>query len=175
MANTNIRVAILMGSESDWQHMQSASITLSALGVAHDVSILSAHRTPQSVIEHVKNMEKKGVKVFIAGAGGAAHLAGFLAAFTHRPVVAVPIANTLQGLDALLSMVQMPPGVPVATVAVNGSTNAAILAAEILAVSDDQLAAEVAAHRAARAENVLASNKYLKAQLTGLAVCHQFS
>lgn len=130
-------VGILMGSDSDLPVMMEATEVLKQFKIEHEIKILSAHRTPKVVAEYSENAHKKGIKVIIAGAGGAAHLAGVIAAFTPLPVIAVPIkSKSLDGLDSLLSMVQMPTGVPVATVAINGSKNAGILAAQIIGSSD---------------------------------------
>lgn len=128
-------VAVLMGSKSDWETMQSSADTLDKLGVPCDVRVLSAHRTPDQLFAFIEEAEKKGVEVFIAAAGGAAHLAGVVAAKTLKPVLAVPMESKLLGLDSLLSMVQMPAGIPVGTLAIGkaGATNAALFAAAILA------------------------------------------
>ena len=151
------RVAILMGSDSDWPVMKKAAIALRDLGVAHEAHVMSAHRTPDDVADFVREAPGRGVDVFIAGAGMAAHLAGVVAAFTTRPVIAVPIAaKHLDGLDALLAMVQMPPGVPVATVAVDGAKNAAILAVQMLAIGDQGLSDALDAYKQSMAEAVRA-------------------
>ncbi len=156
------RVAILMGSTSDQGTMEHAAQQLRDLGVEHEMKVLSAHRTPDAVRDWVKALEDRGVRVVIAGAGGAAHLAGAVAAHTTLPVIGVPLAAPFAiagGLDALLSTVQMPRGVPVATVSVGeaGAANAGILAAEILATSDPELAKRVRAQREAMAAKVLAT------------------
>ena len=131
-------VGIVMGSSSDFATMQEAAATLRQFDVAHEVRVLSAHRTPEAMFDYGSSASRRGLKVLIAGAGGAAHLPGMLAATTTLPVIGVPIALArLDGLDSLLSIVQMPRGVPVATVAINGSANAAFLALRILAVGDD--------------------------------------
>ncbi len=128
-------VAVVMGSDSDLPVMKAAADTLRDFGIEHEVAIVSAHRTPKKMLEYAAAAEERGIEVIIAGAGGAAHLAGMFAAVTTLPVIGVPISSAnLTGLDALLSMVQMPSGVPVATVAIDGARNAAILAAEILAL-----------------------------------------
>lgn len=151
------RVAILMGSDSDWPIMKKAAMTLREMGVPHEAHVMSAHRTPDDVADFVREAPGRGVDVFIAGAGMAAHLAGVIAAFTTRPVIAVPIAaKNLEGLDALLAMVQMPSGVPVATVAVDGAKNAAILAVQMLAISDQGLSETLDAHKQSMAEAVRA-------------------
>jgi 5-(carboxyamino)imidazole ribonucleotide mutase len=152
-------VAIVMGSISDWDVMKAACDVLEEYGVTYDKRILSAHRTPLEMIEYSKNAKANGFKVVIAGAGGAAHLPGMFAAMTTLPVIGVPIrTSTAEGLDSLLSIVQMPRGVPVATVAIGNSTNAALLACEILALSDNELSDKIVAARAKREEEVKALN-----------------
>jgi 5-(carboxyamino)imidazole ribonucleotide mutase len=152
-------VAVLMGSKSDWpETMLHCSRTLDELGVPHDVRVLSAHRTPDELFAFIADAERAGVEVFIAAAGGAAHLAGVVAAKTFRPVLAVPIETKLAGgLDSLLSMAQMPGGVPVGTLAVGkaGAINAALLAASILGVQDARHRDAVKAYRDAQARKVL--------------------
>ena len=141
-------VSILMGSDSDLPVMQEAANVLEELGISPDVHVLSAHRTPGAVVEYVENAEKAGTKVFICGAGGAAHLAGVVAAHTSLPVIGVPIANkATAGIDALFSTVQMPPGIPVATVAIGGAKNAGILAAQIIGASDNAIRDHIAAYK----------------------------
>jgi phosphoribosylaminoimidazole carboxylase PurE protein len=141
-------VAILMGSQSDEDVMSRAADTLNELGIAFEEHVLSAHRNPEKVSAFAKTAHERGVKVIIAGAGLAAHLAGAIASKTVLPVIGVPIASGgLGGMDALLSTVQMPPGVPVATVAINGGKNAAFLAAQILALSDSNLSSRLSALR----------------------------
>ncbi len=151
-------VAVVMGSRSDWGVMGKASETLDNLGIEHEVRILSAHRTPGALVEFVAEAEKRGVSVFIAAAGGAAHLAGVVAGHTIKPVLGVPMESTLDGLDSLLSIVQMPAGIPVGTVAIGnaGAVNAAILAAQILGLEREEIARSVAADRETRANVVLA-------------------
>ena len=147
-------VAILMGSKSDWEVVKAARDTLQSLGVAAEAKVLSAHRAPGPLHQYV---EASPAKVFICAAGGAAHLAGVVASFTTRPVIALPIAGkVLDGLDSLLAMVQMPKGVPVATVAINGAANAGLLAAQILATGDAALAQKLKEHRVAEMDKVLA-------------------
>jgi 5-(carboxyamino)imidazole ribonucleotide mutase len=151
-------VGVVMGSKSDYEVLSAAVEILKALGIAHEARVLSAHRTPDQLFEWVENVTAEGARVIIAGAGGAAHLAGVIAAKTLVPVLAVPIASTpLNGLDSLLAMVQMPKGVPVATLAIGkpGAANAALFAAEILALNDKELYVRLAAWRAARAREVL--------------------
>ncbi len=134
---SNLRVAIMMGSDSDLPVMKEASEQLQSLGVTNEMRVLSAHRTPIETAEYVKGLEARGVKVIIAGAGGAAHLPGVVASLCVLPVIGVPInATPLQGVDALYAIVQMPKGIPVASVAIGGAANAGILAAEIIASGD---------------------------------------
>lgn len=140
------RVAVVMGSSSDLPVMQGAVEILERFGISHEVRVVSAHRTPREMLAFGQDAAGRGVKVIIAGAGGAAHLPGMLASVTPVPVVGVPVAlSQLDGLDSLLSIVQMPKGVPVATVAVNGARNAGLLAVRILGVSDPDLAARMVA------------------------------
>ncbi len=158
MSDTPPLVAVIMGSKSDWETMQGADQTLSQFDVPHECRVLSAHRTPKQLAEYVTQAEARGVEVFIAAAGGAAHLAGVIAAQTTRPVLGVPIVNgSLQGLDSLLATVQMPGGIPVGTLAIGrpGATNAALLAVAILALSRPPLREKLKAYRAAQAEKVL--------------------
>ena len=155
-------VAILMGSDSDLDTMQACIDTLDKLGVAREVNVLSAHRTPDATHAYVKDADRRGCAVFIAAAGMAAHLAGTVAALTHKPVIGVPMeGGPLKGQDALLSTVMMPGGVPVACVAIGraGAKNAAVLAAQILALADQELAQRLAADRRANAAEVLAKNE----------------
>jgi 5-(carboxyamino)imidazole ribonucleotide mutase len=153
-------VSVVMGSKSDYEVLASAVEILRALEIPHEARVLSAHRTPDQLFAYVDTARTRGLRVIIAGAGGAAHLAGVIAAKTLLPVLAVPIAATpLNGLDSLLSMVQMPRGVPVGTLAIGkpGAANAALFAAEILALNDAALYERLAAWRAARAQEVLES------------------
>lgn len=155
MAGTNISVAILMGSPNDWEIMSAASAMLGHFGIAHECHAISAHRQPDKLHSYVKEAESRGCKVFIGAAGGAAHLCGVLASLTARPVLGVPIkAWSTEGLDSLLSIVQMPAGVPVGTLAVGkpGAKNAAILAAQILGTSDPAIALKVSEFRAKQAD-----------------------
>ncbi len=141
----SILVGVVMGSDSDLPVMQSAIDVLGELGIGHEVRVTSAHRTPDEMIRYGKDAADRGLQVIIAGAGGAAHLPGMLASVTILPVIGVPVRTTaLSGMDSLLSMVQMPRGVPVATVAVDNATNAGLLAARILALGDPELAQKVA-------------------------------
>jgi 5-(carboxyamino)imidazole ribonucleotide mutase len=160
LAETTAPIAIIMGSQSDWQTMRHAAETLDALGVAHDDRIVSAHRTPDRLIEFSKTARDKGFKVVIAGAGGAAHLPGMCAAMTPLPVLGVPVeSKALSGQDSLLSIVQMPGGIPVGTLAIGkaGAINAALLAVAILALNDAALAARLDDWRAAQAARVAES------------------
>ena len=150
-------VAIIMGSQSDWATMKHAASILDALGIAHDDRIISAHRTPQRLYDFATSARANGVKVIIAGAGGAAHLPGMTAAMTSLPVFGVPVeSKALSGQDSLLSIVQMPGGIPVGTLAIGkpGAINAALLAASVLSLSDEALAARLEAWRAAQTANV---------------------
>ncbi|HEV2619279.1 MAG TPA: 5-(carboxyamino)imidazole ribonucleotide mutase [Acidobacteriaceae bacterium] len=152
-------IGVLMGSKSDFSAMRAAVEMLSEFGVAHEVKIVSAHRTPELMVEYARTAVERGLRVIIAGAGGAAHLPGMVAANTVLPVLGVPIAATaLQGFDALLSIVQMPKGVPVATLAIGaaGAANAGLLAVQILATTDAALQAKLVAWRAGRRDEVLA-------------------
>ncbi|MBK7378118.1 MAG: 5-(carboxyamino)imidazole ribonucleotide mutase [Ignavibacteriales bacterium] len=140
MKNKNITVGIIMGSDSDLPIMKEASDILNQFGITNEMKIISAHRSPKMLFEYSANAHTRGMKVIIAGAGGAAHLPGVTAAFTPLPVIGVPIkGKSLEGMDSLLSIVQMPTGVPVATVAINGAKNAGILAAQILATADNNI------------------------------------
>ena len=143
-AATSPLVGVVMGSDSDWNVMREASELLDEFGVAHEVEVVSAHRTPEKMIAYGKEASGRGLKVIIAGAGGAAHLPGMLAAVTPLPVIGVPVPlKYLDGMDSLLSIVQMPAGVPVATVAVGNARNAGLLAVRILAASDEALRARM--------------------------------
>jgi 5-(carboxyamino)imidazole ribonucleotide mutase len=150
-------VAIIMGSQSDWPTMQRAAAMLDKLNVAYDARIVSAHRTPDRLVEFAKGAAAEGFKVVIAGAGGAAHLPGMVAAMTHLPVLGVPVqSKALSGQDSLLSIVQMPAGIPVGTLAIGeaGAANAGLLAAAILATSDADLAERLQAFRAEQTDSV---------------------
>ena len=150
-------VAIVMGSQSDWPTMQRAANALDALGVAYEARIVSAHRTPDRLASFAKGAAEAGFKVVVAGAGGAAHLPGMVASMTHLPVLGVPMeSKALKGQDSLLSIVQMPAGIPVGTLAIGeaGATNAGLLAAAILALSDEALAGRLKAYRAAQTAGV---------------------
>ena len=150
-------VAIVMGSQSDWPTMKCAADALDKLGVAYDARIVSAHRTPQRLVDFAQGAADEGFKVIIAGAGGAAHLPGMVASMTHLPVLGVPVqSRALSGQDSLLSIVQMPAGIPVGTLAIGeaGATNAGLLAAAIRAPNDDALAGRIKAFRAAQSASV---------------------
>lgn len=154
------RVGIIMGSASDWPTMQLAAAMLRSLGVAYEAKVVSAHRTPDLLFAYAASAPERGIKVIIAGAGGAAHLPGMCASKTHLPVLGVPVqSNALRGLDSLLSIVQMPKGIPVGTLAIGdaGAANAGLLAAQILATADEALAQRIIAFRAAQTEAVLAA------------------
>jgi len=164
----NIQVGIVMGSTSDWETMQHACTTLEELGIAYEKKVLSGHRTPDDVFAYAASARERGLKVIIAGAGGAAHLAGMIAAKTTLPVIGVPMqTKSLGGLDSLLSIVQMPGGVPVATMAIGraGAVNAALFAAQILSVSDERVAALLAERKETMRQTVLRSS----AELEGLS------
>jgi phosphoribosylaminoimidazole carboxylase PurE protein len=156
------RVGVIMGSDSDLRVMNDAIHLLKDFGVAHEVRIVSAHRTPVEMLEYANNAEERGLEVIIAGAGGAAHLPGMVAAATLLPVIGVPVNITsLEGLDALLSVVQMPKGVPVATVAIDNATNAGLLAVRILANSDFSLKTKLAHYRQEQMKKVKVANQRL--------------
>ena len=158
-----VLVGIIMGSQSDLNVMGHAADVLEEFGIAHEVTVVSAHRTPKRMFDYAAKAEARGLKVIIAGAGGAAHLPGMVASITTLPVIGVPIksSNSLDGLDSLLSIVQMPDGIPVATVAVNGAKNAGILAAKIIALTDKTVAKKITAHKENLRQKVEASVKYL--------------
>ena len=158
-------VGILMGSDSDLQVMKEAAEILESFGIGYEIHVMSAHRTPEAVVEYVKKSEANGYKVFICGAGGAAHLAGVVAAHTALPVIGVPIMNkTAKGIDALFSTVQMPPGVPVATVAIDGGKNAGILAAQIIGAGDETVRSKVAEYKKKMLGDILAKDEKLQEQ-----------
>ena len=160
----NPLVSILMGSKSDWPTLETGAKVLDTLQVPYEVRVLSAHRAPDALVEYVKGAEKRGLEVFIAAAGGAAHLPGVVAAHTVLPVLGVPIESpSFKGLDSLLSIVQMPRGVPVGTVAVNGAANAALLAVRILAVGDGALARQLTTYQTLLSETARAQDAALGA------------
>jgi 5-(carboxyamino)imidazole ribonucleotide mutase len=157
MSEAGPAVGIIMGSQSDWQTMQHAAQTLDRLGISHEARIVSAHRTPDRLYDYARTARERGLKLIIAGAGGAAHLPGMVAALTSVPVLGVPIASrALKGVDSLLSIVQMPAGIPVATFAIGeaGAVNAALFAAAILAISDNAAATSLDRWRQAQTERV---------------------
>jgi len=156
-------IGIIMGSDSDLPVMQEAAKVLSELKVPYEITVVSAHRTPDRLYGYARAAAKKGLKVIIAGAGGAAHLAGMTAAITVLPVIGVPIkTSTLKGLDSLLSIAQMPPGIPVATVAINGAKNAGLLAAQILAITDKKLLAKLIKYKKTLQNHVKGKAKQLE-------------
>ena len=154
---SDVLVAVLMGSRSDWEVMEHTVETLKKLEVPHEVRVLSAHRTPEALEMFLADAESRGAQVFVAAAGGAAHLAGFVASKTLKPVLGVPMGTQLGGLDSLLSTVQMPAGIPVGTLAIGraGAVNAALLAAEILALQDEGIERRLRQHRKEQAQAVL--------------------
>lgn len=157
MADSAPRVGVIMGSRSDWETMRHADETLTALGIAHECRVVSAHRTPGRLFDYASTARERGIQVIIAGAGGAAHLPGMAASMTPLPVLGVPVeSHALKGMDSLLSIVQMPGGVPVGTLAIGkaGAINAALLAASILALADPALAGRLDAWRARQTEGV---------------------
>jgi len=158
-------VGIIMGSDSDLKVMQAAADILSSFGINYELDILSAHRTPLRMIEYSQTARERGLRVIIAGAGGAAHLPGMVASLTSLPVIGVPVrsSNSLDGWDSILSILQMPNGVPVATVALNAAKNAGILAAEILGVHDEQIAKKLDAYKSKMEQDVAAKSRDLKA------------
>lgn len=155
-------IGIVMGSDSDLPTMQGAADVCREFGVAYEIRVVSAHRTPQDMAEYGTSAHTRGIRVIIAGAGGAAHLPGMLAAYSPLPVIGVPVqSKALNGLDSLLSIVQMPAGVPVATVAIGGGRNAGLLAVQILATSDPELQAKMIAYKQGLAEQSRAKNEGL--------------
>ena len=151
-----MKVSIIMGSGSDWEVMKAACETLDAFGVPYEKKVISAHRTPQYFSEYMAGLPGRGFSIVIAGAGGAAHLPGMAAALTTLPVIGIPIrSKALNGMDSLLSIVQMPSGIPVATMAIDGAKNAALYAVAVLALHDEALAIKLKAFRQAQAEKVL--------------------
>ena len=164
--STKPLVAIVMGSDSDLEIMREAAKALEDFGIAYEMDVASAHRSPARTAEFARHAASRGIKVIIAGAGGAAHLAGVIAAESTLPVIGVPIPSVLNGLDSLLSIVQMPAGIPVATVAIGkaGATNAGILAAQMLALSDPQIAKKMEAHKEKLARGVEEKSRKLKSQ-----------
>jgi 5-(carboxyamino)imidazole ribonucleotide mutase len=159
-----LKVGIIMGSKSDLNIMQDAADVLKELGVAYEITVVSAHRTPDRMFSYAKSAADRGLKVIIAGAGGAAHLPGMVASLTHLPVIGVPIksSNSIGGWDSVLSILQMPNGIPVATVALNAAKNAGILAAQILATADEYLVQNLIAYKHNLASKVEESAKGMK-------------
>lgn len=163
MKNKTPIVAVIMGSQSDWPTMKEACDVLEAFGIIYEKQILSAHRTPDDMRSFAIGARTAGLKIIIAGAGGAAHLPGMTAAYTTLPVIGVPIlSKTLQGVDSLLSIVQMPKGIPVATVAIGNASNAGLLAVQMLAMNDSELAEKIETFRNRQNQDVKQSNKLLK-------------
>lgn len=160
-------VGIIMGSDSDLTVMQEAADFLKEMNIPYEIDIVSAHRTPDKMRDYARNAHKRGIKVIIAGAGGAAHLPGMVASYTCLPVIGVPVLsrNSLNGWDSLLSIVQMPAGVPVATVAVNGAKNAGILAAQIIAISEPSLYEKLEAYKQSLEQSVMNKSSRLKSSL----------
>lgn len=159
-------VGVVMGSDSDWRVMNAASEALTEFGIPHEVEVVSAHRTPDKLIRYGREARERGLRAIIAGAGGAAHLPGMLASVTALPVIGVPVQlSTLDGMDSLLSIVQMPAGIPVATVSINGAKNAGLLAARILGSSDAALAERVEAYARDLEAQVEEKNRRLKESL----------
>ena len=155
-----VKVGVIMGSDSDWSVMGGAVEALKSLGVSVEATVVSAHRTPERLMDYSKSARERGLEVIVAGAGGAAHLPGMVAAFTELPVIGVPILTThLNGEDSLLSIVQMPKGVPVATVAINGAYNAGLLAAQIVATADESLRDRIAVYKKELASQVVEKAK----------------
>ena len=162
----NPLVGVVMGSDSDWSVMSDAAVALKEFGIEYEVEVLSAHRTPEKMIEWGKAASSRGIKVIIAGAGGAAHLPGMLASVTTLPVIGVPVSlSKLDGMDSLLSIVQMPGGIPVATVSIGGAKNAGILAARILGTNDSDLENKLIEYGQSLASLVAEKNDQLKAEI----------
>ncbi len=163
------KVAIIMGSDSDFPTVKDAVVELKSFGVPYEVRVMSAHRTPEIACEFAKNAKENGFGVIIAAAGKAAHLAGVLAGHSTLPVIGIPIkSSTLDGLDALLATVQMPSGIPVATVAIDGAKNAAILAVQMLAISDDELAQKLVKMKKDMVDGVIKKDKKLQDEVAKL-------
>lgn len=156
------RVSIIMGSTSDMPVMEKAAKVLDSMQIPFEINALSAHRTPEAVEKFAKNAKSNGIEVIIAAAGMAAHLPGVIASMTTLPVIGVPIKASLDGLDALLAIVQMPPGIPVATVGINGAENAGILAAQIIATKDEKVAQDLITYKENLKEKIVKANEELK-------------
>ncbi|MFE2997773.1 5-(carboxyamino)imidazole ribonucleotide mutase [Nocardia sp. NPDC059246] len=162
------QVGLIMGSDSDWPTMEAAAEALAEFGIRFEVGVVSAHRTPQRMLDYAKNAADRGVKVIIAGAGGAAHLPGMVASATPLPVIGVPVPlKYLDGMDSLLSIVQMPAGVPVATVSIGGARNAGLLAVRILATADPELRSRMERFQQSLEELVLEKDEALRTKLLG--------
>lgn len=163
MSDKKTEVGIIMGSKSDLPVMEQAAKILDEFGVGYEIAIVSAHRTPERMMEYARDAHSRGIKVIIAGAGGAAHLPGMVASLTSLPVIGVPVksSNSIDGWDSILSILQMPNGVPVATVALNAAQNAGILAAQILSVTDTGLQSKIIAFKNSLKEKVIKSNEEL--------------
>ena len=170
MSESTLLVAVIMGSKSDWDTMRAASELLTDFEVPHECKVLSAHRTPEALKDYMAEAQARGCEVFIGAAGGAAHLAGVIASHTLRPVIGVPIESVLFGLDSLLSTVQMPGGIPVATMAIGrpGALNAALIAAAILGGSRPELLDRIQAYRDRRAKKILGESLPSKSKRAGL-------
>ena len=167
-------VGIIMGSDSDWPTMKAAADACAEFGIPHEVQVISAHRTPRDLERYASTAQARGLRVIIAGAGGAAHLPGVAAAFTTLPVIGVPIeSKALKGLDSLLSIVQMPSGIPVATVAIGGARNAGLLAVQILAVGNPALQKKLLAFKARLAEESRAKNRKLAVERYIVTALHE--
>ncbi|HIW88091.1 MAG TPA: 5-(carboxyamino)imidazole ribonucleotide mutase [Candidatus Onthomorpha intestinigallinarum] len=156
------KVSIIMGSTSDLPVMEAAAKFFEQMEIPFEINALSAHRTPKEVEEFAVNAHKRGIKVIIAGAGMAAHLPGVIAAMTPLPVIGVPIKSSLEGMDAALAMIQMPPGIPVATVAINGALNAAVLALQIMSVGDAELQQKVIGYKESLKDKIVKANQELR-------------
>ena len=166
----SVTVGVIMGSSSDWETLRHAAETLERFGVSHEVRVVSAHRTPEQMVEYAQSAQSRGLKAIIAGAGGAAHLPGMVASLTLLPVLGVPVqTRALGGVDSLLSIVQMPAGVPTATFAIGpaGATNAALFAVRMLAISQPALLEKLASFREENAQKSVRSSADLKPELTG--------
>lgn len=168
MSTNGPQVGLIMGSDSDWPTMEAAAEALAEFGIRFEVGVVSAHRTPQRMLDYAREAAGRGLKVIIAGAGGAAHLPGMVASATPLPVIGVPVPlKYLDGMDSLLSIVQMPAGVPVATVSIGGARNAGLLAARILGASDDALRTRMEQFQAGLEQMVLEKDKALRDKLLG--------
>ena len=166
--NSEVCVGIIMGSDSDLPIMEQSVVILNELGINFKIDIVSAHRTPEKMVEYGKNAHKNGISVIIAGAGGAAHLPGMMASLTHLPVIGVPIksSNSIDGWDSILSILQMPAGIPVATVALNGAKNAGILAARILSINNEEIKAKLIKYQSDLKNKVLESSDKVSTSFT---------